>query len=94
MTAKLNTQRGNPWVVRDYDAQVEFLFRDMETFYKGASDPDFRSLQAEEESFISGIHVEVRIGWIETYVNDRKVLNIREDGKPNYPTFEELSVAP
>ncbi|KAL8780317.1 MAG: hypothetical protein Q9213_006515 [Squamulea squamosa] len=94
MTAKLNTQRGNPWVVRDYDAQVEFLFRDMETFYKGASDPDFQLLQAEEEPFISGIHAEISIGWIETYVHDGNVVNLREDGKPDYPTFEELSVAP
>ncbi|KAL8909686.1 MAG: hypothetical protein Q9171_004931 [Xanthocarpia ochracea] len=81
MTTKLNDQRSNPWVVRDYDAQVEFLFRDMETFYKGASDPGFQSLQAKEEPFISGIHAEVSIGWIETYVNDGKVVNIREDGE-------------
>lgn len=94
MTAKLNTQRGNPWVVRDYDAQVEFLFRDMETFYKGASDPDFQTLQAEEEPFISGIHAEISIGWIETYVSNGIVVHVREDGKPDHPTFQELSVAP
>ncbi|KAL8721660.1 MAG: hypothetical protein Q9225_001709 [Loekoesia sp. 1 TL-2023] len=94
MTAQLNAKRGNPWVVRDYDAQVEFLFRDMETFYKGASDPEFESLQAEEEPFISGIHAEISIGWIETYVSDGKVVNFREDGKPNHPAFEELNVPP
>ncbi|KAI4235749.1 MAG: hypothetical protein LQ349_002952 [Xanthoria aureola] len=94
MTTKLNTQRGNPWVVRDYDAQVEFLFRDMETFYKGASDLDFQALQAEEGPFISGIHAEISIGWIETYVSDGHVVNIREDGKPDYPAFMELSVPP
>lgn len=85
MTAQLNFQRGSPWVVRDYDAQVEFFFRDMETFYKGASDPDFQMLQAEEESYISGIHAEVSIGWVETYVRDGQVVNISEDGKPEYP---------
>ncbi|KAL8999560.1 MAG: hypothetical protein Q9169_001649 [Polycauliona sp. 2 TL-2023] len=94
MTAKLNSQRGNPWVVRDYDAQVEFLFHDMETFYKGASDPEFQALQAEEERFISGSHAEISIGWIETYVSNGNVVNLCDDGKPDYPTFEELSVAP
>ena len=94
MTMKLNNQRGNPWVVRDYDAQVEFLFRDMETFFKGASDPDFQALQAEEEPWISRIHSEISVGWLETYVNDRNVVNVRDDGKPDFATFEELSVAP
>ncbi|ORY71789.1 uncharacterized protein BCR38DRAFT_331970 [Pseudomassariella vexata] len=94
MTAELNAKRGRPWVVRDYDAQVEFFFRDMETFYKGASDPDFQALQAEEEPFISSIHAEISIGWIETYVSDGKVVNIGEDDKPNYPAFQESQVAP
>lgn len=94
MTAQLNAQRGGPWVVRDYDAQVEFLFRDMETFYKGASDVDFQALQAEEGAFISGIHAEISIGWVETYVSDAKVVNVGEDGKPTYPAFSEASVAP
>ncbi|EFY96239.1 EthD domain protein [Metarhizium robertsii] len=93
-TAELNAKRGSPWVVRDYDAQVEFLFRDMETFYKGASDPDFQALQAEEEPFISGIHAEISIGWIETYVSEGRVVNVGDDGKPMYPTFKESNVAP
>lgn len=94
MTAEMNAQRGSPWVVRDYDAQVEFLFRDMATFYKGASDPDFQALQAEEEPYVSGIHSEISIGWIETYVKDGKVVNIRGDDKSEYPAFRELSAAP
>ncbi|KND88297.1 hypothetical protein TOPH_07100 [Tolypocladium ophioglossoides CBS 100239] len=93
-TAEINAKRGNPWVVRDYDAQVEFLFRDLETFYKGAADPDFQALQAEEAPFISGIHAEISIGWVETYVSDGTVVNIREDGKPNYPAFKELNATP
>lgn len=94
MTAQLNAQRGSPWVVRDYDAQVEFYFRDMETFYKGASDPEFQVLKAEEEPFLSGIHAEISIGWVETYVSEGKVVNIGEDGKPEYPGFAQLSEAP
>ena len=73
---------------------MEFLFRDMEAFFRGASDPEFQALQAEEEPFISGIHAEVSLGWVETYVSDGKVVNISEDGKPDFPAFKELSVAP
>ena len=94
MTAQLNAERGSPWVVREHDAQVEFFFRDMETFYKGASDPEFQALRAEEEPFVSGHHAEVSIGWVETYVSDGKVVNIGENGRPDYPAFAQLSVAP
>ena len=90
----LNAKRGNPWIVRDYDAQVEFLFRDMDTFYKGAADPDFQALQAEEAPFVSGIHAEVSIGWVQTYVKDGKIVNVCDDGKADYPGFKELSVSP
>ncbi|KAA8647924.1 hypothetical protein EYZ11_011788 [Aspergillus tanneri] len=94
MTTEPNAKRGNLWVVRDYDAQVEFLFRDVMAFYKGASDPDFQELQSEGEPFISEIHVEVSTGWIETYVNERKMVNLGDDGKPHYPVFKELSIPP
>lgn len=86
--------RGNPWRIRDFDAQVEFLFRDMETFYKGAADADFQALQAEEGPFISGEGAEISIGWIETYVSDGKVVNFDEAGKPTFPAFTEMSKAP
>ncbi|RDL31038.1 Uncharacterized protein BP5553_09827 [Venustampulla echinocandica] len=93
-TSELNKMRGSPWVVRDYDAQVEFLFRDMETFYKGAADADFQALQAEEEPFVNGTGAEISIGWIETYVVDGNVVNLDQAGKPTYPEFKEVSVAP
>ncbi|KAL4864303.1 hypothetical protein BDV12DRAFT_15500 [Aspergillus spectabilis] len=93
-TSKLNNMRGNPWRVRDFDAQVEFLFRDMETFYKGAADADFQALQAEEGPFISGEGAEISIGWIETYVKDGEVVNIDEAGNPTFPAFEDMSKAP
>ncbi|WEW55373.1 hypothetical protein PRK78_000803 [Emydomyces testavorans] len=93
-TSGLNDMRGNPWRVRDFDAQVEFLFRDMETFYRGAADADFQALQAEEGPFINGDGAEISIGWVETYVNESKVVNLDEAGKPTFPTFKELSTAP
>ncbi|KAJ5400906.1 hypothetical protein N7465_011395 [Penicillium sp. CMV-2018d] len=93
-TAELNQMRGGPWRVRDFDAQVEFLFRDMETFYKGAADADFQALQKEEAPFISGEGAEISIGWVETYVSEGKVINLDETGKPTFPAFNEMSKRP
>ncbi|KAI0002320.1 hypothetical protein F4779DRAFT_133977 [Xylariaceae sp. FL0662B] len=92
--SKLNEKLGNRWFVRDYDMNVEFLFRDFETLDTLAADPDFRRLQVEEGPYVSRIHVEVSIGWIETYVSDGKVVNVGDDGKPTYPHFNELSASP
>ncbi|KAI7773685.1 hypothetical protein LA080_010070 [Diaporthe eres] len=93
-TAQLNMQRGSPWVVRDYDVHVEYLFRDMSTLYKGLQDPEFQVLVAQEGPWISPIHAEVSLGWVETYISEGQVVNIGADGKPSYPGFEELSVPP
>ncbi|KAL3429104.1 hypothetical protein BDV09DRAFT_200927 [Aspergillus tetrazonus] len=93
-TSELNTMRGNPWRMRDFDAQVEFFFRDMETFYKGAADADFQALPAEEGPFIRGEGAEISIGWVETYVRDGKVVNLDDAGKPTFPSFKDMSRAP
>ncbi|KAI6080802.1 hypothetical protein F4821DRAFT_48033 [Hypoxylon rubiginosum] len=93
-TSGLNKSRGNPWRVRNFDAQVEFLFRDMETFYEGAADADFQALQAEEGPFISSEGAEISIGWVETYVSDGKVVNLDEAGNPTYPGFADMHQAP
>lgn len=42
---KLNEQLGDRWVVRDYDVQVEFYFRDASILPAVAADPDFHKLQ-------------------------------------------------
>lgn len=81
-------------MIRQHDAQVEFFFRDMETFFRGAADPDFQALQAEEEPFISSIHAEVSIGWVETYVQNGQVVHISDANVSQYPPFEEIGVAP
>ncbi|KAL4745670.1 hypothetical protein BDW72DRAFT_198431 [Aspergillus terricola var. indicus] len=93
-TSELNNMRGNRWRIRDYDAQVEFFFRDMETFYKGAADAGFQALQAEEGPFIRAEGAEISIGWVETYVRDGKVVNLDDTGKPTFPPFKDMSRAP
>ncbi len=93
-TSELNAAKGGPWHVRDFDAQVEFYFRDMQTFYKGAADADFQALQAQEEPYVSARGAEISIGWVETYVVDGKVVNLDDAGKPTFPPFAEMSKAP
>jgi hypothetical protein len=93
-TLKLNMQRGSPWVIRDYDVHVEYLFRNMSALAKGLEDPEFQALAAQEGPWVSPIHAEVSLGWIETYISEGKVVNISQDGKTTYPEFKDLSVAP
>ncbi|KAK2601841.1 hypothetical protein QQS21_004624 [Conoideocrella luteorostrata] len=94
-TAKtLNANLGDRWVIRDHDMAVEFWFRDLATVAAVAADPDFQALQAVEGPYASKIHVEASLGWVEQYVADGKVVNVKEDGKPDFPTWEELSTAP
>ena len=85
---------GNPWVIADHDLQVEFLFRDMATLARVTEDEEFKKLQAKEGPYVSKIHVVASIGWLETYVQDGKVVNVDEKSKPMFPGFKELSVAP
>jgi hypothetical protein len=42
---ELNEKLGSPWVIRDFDVQVEFYFRDMSILPGLAADPDFKALQ-------------------------------------------------
>ncbi|KAJ0414057.1 hypothetical protein BJY00DRAFT_321339 [Aspergillus carlsbadensis] len=88
-TSNLSESRGSPWRVRDFDAQVEFLFRDMETFYRGAADVDFQALQAEEGPFISGEGAEISLGWVETYVKEGKVINLDDAAIPTFPALRK-----
>ncbi|KAK1966755.1 hypothetical protein LY78DRAFT_669509 [Colletotrichum sublineola] len=94
VAADFVSKSGSPLTVRDHDAQVVYLFRDMDTFYKGAADLEFQALRAEEEPYISRFGAEISLGWVEYYVSESKVVNIGHDGKPTYPTFKEASVAP
>ncbi|KAM0430052.1 hypothetical protein ACHAPT_006058 [Fusarium lateritium] len=90
----LNTSLGDRWVVRDHDMHVEFWFRDMAALAETAADPEFQALQAQEGPYASKIHVEASLGWVEQYVADGKVVNVKEDNKPDFLSWEEMSAAP
>lgn len=47
---ELNAQLGDKWVIRDYDLQVEFYFRDMSILPGLAADPDFQAMQVSVQA--------------------------------------------
>jgi hypothetical protein len=58
------------------------------------SDPDFRALQAEEGVYVSQIHSEASLGWVEMYVRDGKTVNVSEEGKSEFLGWESMSHMP
>ncbi|KAK0725834.1 hypothetical protein B0H67DRAFT_482169 [Lasiosphaeris hirsuta] len=94
-TAKaINAGRGDPWVIRDHDVQVEFLFRDMAAMLAVVADSDFQKLHEAEAPYTSRVHIEASLGWVETYVAGASVVNITAEGKPDYLGWGQMSEAP
>jgi hypothetical protein len=86
-----NAARGDRWLVRDHDFQVEFYFRDPAVLARISADPEFQALQKTEGPYVSSIHVEASLGWIETYIQDGKVVNLGDDGKSSYLGWAAMS---
>jgi hypothetical protein len=86
-----NAARGDRWMVRDHDFQAEFYFRDPAVLAKISADPEFQALQKTEGPYVSSIHVETSLGWVETYMQDGKVVNLTEDAKPCYLGWAAMS---
>lgn len=81
----------NGWVVDDHDLTVEFYFRDINAVFKVAQDPEFKALQAEEAPFICRDRAVASLGWVETYIEDNRIVNVGDDGKPLYGSYQESS---
>ena len=87
----MNRRRNRGWVVDDHDMTVEFYFRSFEEMNKVTNDPEFQKLQQEEEPYVNRTHTVASLGWVESYVQNEEVVNVNEDGKSTYGTFEESS---
>ncbi|KAI9769015.1 MAG: hypothetical protein M1835_006771 [Candelina submexicana] len=86
----MNKRLNRGWVVDDHDMTVEFYFRSFGELNKVTNDPDFQALQAKEEPYVNRKNTVVSLGWVETYVENGKVVNIRDD-KSTFGTWEESS---
>lgn len=84
----MNRRRNRDWITDDHDMTVEFYFRSFEEMNRVTNDLDFQRLQAEEEPYINRTHNVVSLGWVETYVEEGKVVNV-ENGKSTYASWEE-----
>lgn len=86
----MNIQNKRGWTIDDHDFAVEFYFRTFEEVTKVTLDPDFQAMQQEEEPWVSKHHIVTSLGWVETFVQDGKVVNI-QDGKSTFPQFAAMT---
>lgn len=99
----LNPKRSTPWIIRAHDAQVEgsvprhgwrpFTWRRGGGSGLGLSGGRCRRRRRGRSS-VAYTQKLVSVGYLETYVRDGEVVNVGEDGRPEYPPFEELNVVP
>lgn len=68
---------------------MEFYFRNFAELEKINQDPEFQELQAAEGPYVNLIHTVVTLGWVEKYVDEGKVVNVK-NGKSTYPPWSEL----
>ncbi|RAO73299.1 uncharacterized protein BHQ10_009311 [Talaromyces amestolkiae] len=79
------------WVLEDYDAAVEFYFKDFDSMNAIAQDPGFHRLQQEELPFIDQNRPpKATFGWVEAYIVDGKIVNIKDD-RSTFPPFKQLA---
>jgi hypothetical protein len=83
---------GDAWNLDTHDVTVEFYCRDLAQVLKVIADPDFQALRADEEPWIDDHKrrggAGASVAWVEVYVEDGKVVNIDEDGKPEYGSLD------
>ncbi|KAL6898858.1 hypothetical protein GGI43DRAFT_407128 [Trichoderma evansii] len=67
--------------VAPFDAYVEFTVRNVEDLMAATQDPEYPVKMQPDESFMfEQGKMQITVGWVETYVQDGKVVNI-VDGK-------------
>lgn len=70
---------------------VEFYLHSLDELTSVLEDPEFKALQQEEEPYVSGEDIVATLGWVETYVQDGRVVNVDSAGVPTYPGFGVLA---
>ena len=64
-----------------FDAHVEFMVRSVDDLLKATQDPEYPvKMQPDEAFMFEHGKMQLTVGWVETYVEDGKVINI-VDGK-------------
>ncbi|PLN76259.1 hypothetical protein BDW42DRAFT_23528 [Aspergillus taichungensis] len=87
----LNRTLGGSWAVDEHDVTVEFYLHSLDQLTSVLEDPEFKTLQQEEEPYVSGKDIVATLGWVEAYVQNGRVVNLDPAGVPTYPNFGVLA---
>ncbi|KAI1810344.1 hypothetical protein GGS20DRAFT_594769 [Poronia punctata] len=94
-TRALGKSLNLPYKLNDYDLQIEYYFKDVESLLGISGDKDFKVLHGEAEPYVDLTTTNITVGWVEVYLDNGKLVNIDSDGKTSlYPSFEEMSDVP
>ncbi|THC88592.1 hypothetical protein EYZ11_011957 [Aspergillus tanneri] len=72
------------WIIKQHDLTVELYVHGLATLRAIATDPEFASFHHLEEPYLSRLHMVASLGWVEAFIENGKVVNVAEDGKPTY----------
>ncbi|KAI0968020.1 hypothetical protein F4678DRAFT_231748 [Xylaria arbuscula] len=81
-----------PYAVNEHDLEIEYYFKDTATLLAVSGDQEFKELHLESEPYVSHETAKVTLTWIETYVENGKMVNVgKETNTSLYSSFAELA---
>ncbi|KAI0473628.1 hypothetical protein GGR56DRAFT_676111 [Xylariaceae sp. FL0804] len=87
LAENLNT----PYRVNEHDLEIEYYFKDVANLHAVSADEEFRALHLEAKPYVRHDTATITLTWVETYLEDGKLVNVGADGESLYPSFTELS---
>ncbi|KAI0869398.1 hypothetical protein GGS24DRAFT_512122 [Hypoxylon argillaceum] len=79
-----------PYHVNTHDLEIEYYFKDVATLLAISGDQEFKELYLESEPYVDHTTAKVTLTWIETYVENGKMVNT-EEGQSLYGSLAELA---
>ncbi|KAI5928490.1 hypothetical protein F4810DRAFT_705431 [Camillea tinctor] len=85
------TSMKTPYKVNDHDLKIECYFKDVANLLAVSADEEFKKLHIDSEPYVRHDTATVTLTWIETYLEDGKIVNTDPEEKSTYASFVELS---
>ncbi|KAI0506647.1 hypothetical protein F5B22DRAFT_622760 [Xylaria bambusicola] len=80
-----------PYQVNKHDLEIEYYFKDVATLLAISNDEEFKNLHVEAEPYFDQDRSKVTLTWIETYVENGKIVNINSEGESLYASVASLA---
>ncbi|GAW17108.1 hypothetical protein ANO14919_065580 [Xylariales sp. No.14919] len=80
-----------PYQVNTHDLEIEYYFKDVATLLAVSGDQEFKELHLESEPYVAHDTAKVTLTWIETYLENGKMVNVDSEGQSLYASFAELA---